>query len=299
MTDLLKKFIFTEGYDEQKAKDAEEKNYWQDVIRAEQNKLLVQETLEAIETHFDIPCAIVYIGDIKGIIPITEFGISKNDCITCREDLGAEDAQERMNNSYRFLRSMVGQKIAFFIKGHDKAENIFTGSRKEALEFMKHKTEEEITNGTKTIAVIRNVMPWLAIADIGGIPALLPAAEYRYGWTDDLTEHLQVGDHIRVVITEFDKEQGRVIISRKLLTTDPWEKLDIKENGEYHAEITGIRENGCYFRIKTKGGYADGLFFHPRHSVLNRGDMALVRVLNINVQKRFIFGLFIRPINVA
>jgi ribosomal protein S1 len=208
--ELLKRFI--EGYDEQKALETlTEKDYWQDVIRAEQNRLIVQEPLEGIEIHFDVPCAVVYMGNIKGIIPVHEFGINKENYVNSREDL---TDKEKLNNSYRFLRSMTGQKIAFIIKGHDKENNLFTASRKEALEWMKKRAEEELAAGDKTIAVVRNVNPYRAIADIGGIPAVMLSAEYQHGWTDDLTEHVQVGDHIMVKIINFDKEKGRAIISR-------------------------------------------------------------------------------------
>jgi ribosomal protein S1 len=292
--DFLKKFI--EGYDEQKAQELmTERDYWQDVVRAEQNKLIVQEPLAGIETHYDVPCAIVYIGDIKGIIPVYEFGINKENHVNTREDL---KEKEKVANSYRFLRALSGQKIAFIIKGYDKASGVFTASRKEALEWMKKRTEEELIPGAKTLAVIRNVNPYRAIADIGGVPAILASAEYQHGWTDDLSEHIKVGDHIMVKVLNFDKEKGRAVISRKALIPDPWENLELREKSEYTAEITGVRERGCYFRIKTKNGYVDGFLRHPRHELLSRGDKALVRILDINPEKRTIFGLYLRPLKV-
>jgi ribosomal protein S1 len=290
----MRKFI--EGYDEQKALEVTERDYWQDVIRAEQNKLVVQETLEAIETHFDIPCAVVYIGPIKGVIPVHEFGIDKESHVTSREDA---KVKEKLDNSYRFLRSVVGQKIALIIKGHDKKENLFTASRKDAIEWMRKRTEEEIAKGSKTMAVVRNVAPYRAIVDIGGFPAILPASEFRHGWTDDLTDYLQIGDHLIVELIDFDKEAGRAVVSKKCLVPDPWESLEIIEKSEYNAEIMGVREDGCFFRVKTKSGYVDGFFKHPKHEYLTRGDKALVKILNINKDKRRILGLYVRPVKVS
>ena len=54
--DLLKRMV--EGYDEQKALEAialTVKDYWQDVIRAEQNRLVLQEDVAGIETHGETP----------------------------------------------------------------------------------------------------------------------------------------------------------------------------------------------------------------------------------------------------
>lgn len=294
MSDALRKFI--EGYDETKVIERTVEDDWQEVIRSFQNKLVTQATLEAIETHFDIPCAIVYVGSIKGVIPVQEYGISKANCVQTKEDLVE---RQKINNSYQFLRSIIGQKIAFIIKGIDKSSNLFTASRKEAIEWMREKTIEALDVNSVTIGVVRNVNPYRALVDIGGITALLKAEEYRHGWTDDLSEQIQVGDHIKVKLLEFDKENGHAMVSRKVLINDPWEHLDVTERSEYHAEITGIRENGAFFRIKAKSGYVDGFLRHPRHNVLKRGDKALVRILNIDGERKSMFGLYIRPINVS
>src|SRR5664279_1929290 len=113
--DLLKRMI--EGYDEQKALDTialSEKDYWQDVIRAEQTHLVLQEDVSGIETHGETPCAVVYIGSVKGLIPVYEFGIEQNNYVKTKDDLKDE---EKLKNSYQFLRNMTGQKIAFMVKG--------------------------------------------------------------------------------------------------------------------------------------------------------------------------------------
>lgn len=293
--DLLKRMI--EGYDQQKAMDAiNEKDYWQDVIRATQNQLIMQEELSGIEVHADIPCAVVYIGTIKGLIPVHEFIANQKNHVNTLEDLKDE---KKMNKSYQFLRSMMGQKIAFLIKGYDRKENLFTASRKEALVAMQKLTEEELAHKEKTMAVVRNVNPYRAIVDIGGVSATLSAVEYQHGWTDDITDHLQVGDHLVVKIINIDKEKGRVEVSRKALIPNPWEKIDLRDKCEYSCEITGVRERGCYFRLKTQNGYVDGFMRHPRHEVLNRGDKALVKILNIDKEKQRIFGLYVRPLKVS
>ena len=66
---------FIEGFDENKI--IQERDYWQDVIRAQQNKMIIQAEVEAIEEQLDVPCAVIYLGEgesnIKGVIPIYEF----------------------------------------------------------------------------------------------------------------------------------------------------------------------------------------------------------------------------------
>ena len=102
-----------------------------------------------------------------------------------------------------------------------------------------------------------------------------------------------------VKVLNFDKEKGNAVISRKALIPDPWENLEIKEKSEYTAEITGIRERGCFFRIKTKNGYVSGFLRHPRHELLNRGDKALVRIRGIDKEKHTIYGIYLRSINIS
>ncbi|KLU62340.1 30S ribosomal protein S1 [Peptococcaceae bacterium CEB3] len=292
---LLKKMI--EGYDEQKAIEIlSDKDYWQDVIRAEQNKLIMQEPLFGIETHDDIPCAVCYIGNIKGLIPIIEFGPIQHGRVNTLEDL---KDPKKVEKTYQLMHSMTGQQIAFLVKGHDKKENIFTASRREALEWMKKRTEETLAVGSKTLAVIRNVTPVRAIADIGGITATLSAAEYQHGWIEDLTDHIMVGDHISAQIIEYDKDKNRAVISRKVLLPDPWEDLGLVEQSVYICEIAGVRQGGCYFRLKTQRGYVDGFLRHPRHEKLARGDKALVKIINIDNSKRRIFAIYVRPLKIS
>ncbi len=292
--DLLKRMI--EGYDEQKALETialTEKDYWQDVIRAEQNHLVIQEDVAGIETHGETPCAVVYIGSVKGLIPVYEFGIEQNNCVRSIDDLKDE---EKLKHSYQFLRNMTGQKIAFMVKGHNKKDNVFMASRKEGIEWIRKRTEGDLALGDKILAVVRKVLPKRIIADIGGMTAILSAPDFQHGWSDDLTELAQTGDHIMVKYLGFDKEKGVATISRKALIPDPWEKMELLERAEYTCEIMGVRENGCYFRVKTKNGYVDGFLRHPRHEVLSRGDKALVKILNVDKDHKRLFGLYLRPL---
>ena len=237
--DLLKRMV--EGYDEQKAMDTialTEKDYWQDVIRAEQNRLVLQEDVAGIETHGETPCAVIYLGSVKGLIPVYEFGIEQGNCVKSKDDL--LDG-EKLKNSYQFLHNMTGQKIAFMVKGHHKKDNVFMASRKEGIEWMRKRTEEKLAVGDKILAVVRKVLPKRIIADIGGMTAFLPAQEYQHGWSEDLTEFAQTGDHIMVKYLGFDKEKGVATISRKALIPDPWENMDLLAKSEYTCEIMGIR----------------------------------------------------------
>ena len=292
--DLLRRMV--EGYDEQKALEAialTVKDYWQDVIRAEQNRLVLHEDVAGIETHGETPCAVVYIGSVKGLIPVYEFGIEQGNCVKTKDDLKNED---KLKNSYQFLRNMTGQKIAFMIKGHNKKDNVFMASRKEGIEWMRKRTEGELTVGNTIIAVVRKVLPKRIIADIGGMTAILSAPDYQHGWTDDLTELIQTGDHIMVKYLGFDKEKGVATISRKALIPDPWEKIELTEKSEYTSEIMGVRQGGCYFRVKTQNGYIDGFLNHPRHEQLSIGDKALIRIISIDKERHQIFGRYLRPL---
>ena len=161
---------------------------------------------------------------------------------------------------------------------------------------MRKRTEGELAVGHKIIAVVRKILPKRIIADIGGMTAFLPAPDFQHGWSDDRTELAQTGDHIMVKYLGFNKEKGVASVSRKALIPDPWEKMDLLEQAEYTSEIMGVRENGCYFRVKTKNGYVDGFLRHPRHEVLSRGDKALVKLLSIDKEHLRLFGLYLRPL---
>src|SRR5690606_20090007 len=76
----------------------------------------------------------------------------------------------------------------------------------------------DIVKGT-----VSRVMPFGLLVDIGGFDALVHASEVSWDKSSDFTTDFQVGQEIEVKVVELDEQNGKVNLSLKQLSQDPWE----------------------------------------------------------------------------
>ncbi|RKJ39902.1 30S ribosomal protein S1, partial [Butyricicoccus sp. 1XD8-22] len=110
------------------------------IYGAYQNKTIIQGEFIAIEdlTTADDKketCAVVQIDRVRGFIPLKHFGVENK----------------------RQLRAMTGRNIAFKVLSYDRDNDIFVGSRIQALEHMANITLNRIDKGDTIVAVVSSV----------------------------------------------------------------------------------------------------------------------------------------------
>lgn len=255
--------VLIEGYDPSKVQENEVDEHWKTIYGAYQNRTILQALVTGIETKLDKPCVVVTIGTIRGYIPL--------------EASGMENARQ--------LHSLTGKSVAFKVLNYDREGNVFTASRKEALEQMAALTWERLEEGQEIIAVVRTVSSNLIRADIGGIEVKIPIEEVRYGWIDDLTEEVRVGDHLKVTVTGLDKENGKVMVSAKTAQGNPWPECSKRydRGNTYVGTVSGVREYGVFVNLEPG---VDSLSRHLKFENVKRGDRVLVRILGVDVSKK-------------
>lgn len=266
-----------EGYDESKLDQHEgfDKD-WKTVIAAKQTDKILQAEIAGIELVGDKDCAVINVGRIRGYIPI-DFAGAKN---------------------IRELRNMIGKKSVFKVLEYIEDENkkrIFMASRLAALDEMAAITLKRISVGDDIIAVVRTVTQTVVVADIGGIEVSIPLTEVKYGWIDDLTEHVKIGDHLRVKVLAINAETKEVKVSAKALQENPWHraKETYKRNGEYLGTVSGVRDYGIFVNLEDG---VDSLASHLKFQNVKRGDKVLVRVNQIDEEKEQIRCRLVRII---
>ncbi|MBO8172255.1 MAG: hypothetical protein H0Z33_10225 [Bacillaceae bacterium] len=146
-----------------------------------QNKSILQATLIGIETKLNKPFGVVTIGNIRGYIPLEFSGC----------------------DNIRQLRKLTGSQVAFKVMNFDREGEVFTASRKAALEHMASVTWKRLEQDQIIFAVVREVANNYVMTDIGGVQVKIPIEEVDYGWIDDLHEKVKVGDHLKVKVIEF------------------------------------------------------------------------------------------------
>ncbi|WP_374723583.1 S1 RNA-binding domain-containing protein [Calidifontibacillus erzurumensis] len=277
--------VLIEGYDENVALELERNvdqydKDWETVYSARQNQTILQAEITGIEEKTirsdspKITCAVVMVGQVKGLIPLEYFGV--------------EDKNH--------LLSYTGKKVAFKVIGLDAEAGVFIGSRKAAIEHMANVTWAKLEKGKEVIAVVRRVGRNRLIVDIGGIEAKINVADYDYGWIEDLREHVKVGQHLKVKVTELDKEKKIVKVSRKETLANPWLTVRnrFEEGNQYVGTVSGVVNFGNYVNLAPG---IDSLAPHMRFQTLSRGDKVLIRIKKIHDKEEKIDAKIIRKIN--
>ena len=293
----VKDVFLGEGYNGQETKSFDEA-HWQEVYQAYQNKRIIKGEVSAIETvelkqgdknQQNELCMIVYFGDtIKGIIPAVESGIM--DKTGKNPETGAIRLKASMSN-------LMGRSVVFKVKIIDRQNSIVLLSRKDALEHMKGITWKKIKVDDTVNAIVRRVNPYIAVLNIGGIEAMLPAKEMSHGWVWDARELLKVDDNIQVKITELDKDNNKLTVSLKAILSDKWPQAIMKyaKGGEYLGKVSGIKEYGVFINLESS---VDALIRLPKSektlAKMRTGMKVSIRISDIDNKQRRIQGTLVK-----
>src|SRR5690606_11154239 len=181
------KRVLIEGYQEDKIEREDYDEAWAQIYAAKQNNLILQSEITGFKGVLNRLCGIVYVGNVRGIIPL--------------EYSGVDEPQK--------FRDMIGEPVAFKIVSYDREGDRFVASRKDAIEHMASVTCKRLEQDAVITAVVRRVERKLLTVDIGGIQVELPVQEFTYGWIEDLREVVQPGDHLKVKVVELDKDNKK------------------------------------------------------------------------------------------
>ncbi|MCE3203452.1 S1 RNA-binding domain-containing protein [Paenibacillus sonchi] len=270
MSEELKR-VLIEGYDKDKLEQSGYDEGWAQIYSAKQNNLILQAELVGVEVKLKKLCGVVMVGEVRGYIP--------------QEFSGVSDAHA--------FRQLLGEPVAFKIVSYDRDGDTFIASRQAAIEHMEGMTWKWLEQGAVITAVVRSVQAKVLTVDIGGISIELPVQEFGYGWTEDLRDVVQIGDHFKVKVLELDKEQKKAVISKKALDKSPWPDCSKRytARGEYTGTVSGVMEYGVFVNLE-RG--VDALVRHMPFDKVKRGDRVFLRVLHIDLKKEQIFGQITR-----
>lgn len=282
--------MLIEGFDPSKLENKEQKKEeaWKKIIGAYQNRMYLEEKMVGIdvlqmpvkdeegeEKLENITCAVIEVGEIRGFIPIQQFGVNRK----------------------REMRAFVGQKVAFTILNYDKDNDVFVGSRTEARKIMADNwLKQGVEEGMIIPAVVRYVTNNLIRADIGGIDVKIPISEVRYGWIDDLRSEYPVGTHMLVKVLKIDKsdkENIKVEVSAKQAQENPFPKAveKYRRGSEVRGVVSGVEDYGVFVNLEDG---VDSLARHLRFEPVEKGDEVLVRILGVDTEEEKIHSRIIR-----
>ncbi len=140
------------------------------------------------------------------------------------------------------LDQYVGQTYDFkVLKINQERRNIVV-SRRELIEEQRvHKRRqllESVKPGDTREGVVKNITDYGAFIDLDGLDGLLHITDMSWGRISHPSEMLKIGEEVKVMIIEVDRDRERVSLGLKQTTSNPWEgienryPLDSKVNGK-------------------------------------------------------------------
>lgn len=187
------------------------------------------------------------------------------------------------------------------------AENVIV-SRRAILERESAARREELietlVEGKIVRGKVRNIMPYGAFVDLGGIDGLLHVSDMSYSHVDDPKSIVKEGQEVEVMILKFDRDQNKISLGLKQAMADPW--ADAETKWPVQAVVTGrisrLVDFGAFVELEegVEGLVPIGEMTFERRirhpsEVVTEGQIIDVRVLNVDTGRKRI-GLSIKQV---
>ncbi len=263
-----------------------EELYLKEILRSKEEKRILKGNISGIEDEYYklknkyIPCAIVWYGDIKVLIPINLLVKNKD--------------------SKSLIRGMLGAEIDFIILEIDIIANIAIGSRLEAMELRssieipKLKINDSIK--VRIIAIgIKHI-----IVDMYGKEIIIKAENLKYTYIVNCKDIFKVGEYLQVKIKNIDISNNIYELSAKEYQENPFKNIRkyIALNGEYTGTVIAFPKKNSGILVQLDNSNVTCLARVPArfNSFPHFKDRVLIKVTEIKENKKFIYGYLVRII---
>ncbi len=197
------------------------------------------------------------------------------------------------------LDHLEGRYEEFKVIKLDKEKNNVVLSRRAVLEEVNSEEREKLLSnlkeGQEIQGVVKNLTDYGAFVDLGGIDGLLHITDISWSRINHPSEALNIGEKIKVQVTKFDKDEGKVSLGMKQLSSDPWKGIENKFplNTSVMAKVTNLTDYGFFAEIESG---VEGLVhvseidwtnknIHPS-KIVELGDSLEVMILEVDEEKR-------------
>jgi small subunit ribosomal protein S1 len=212
-------------------------------------------------------------GELRGFCPYSQMGL------------------QRMGNP----ADRLGQHLSFRITQYgERGRNIVLSHRsilEEELQVQKEALKGSLQEGMTVSGRISSIRSFGAFVTVGALEGLIPISEIAWDRVEDVSERLEVGQEVEVVVVKLDWEKDRFSFSLKRALPDPWGSIEkeFPEGSRHHGTVVRLMDFGAFVTL-TPG--VDGLLHisklgagkrinHPRE-VVSKGQVVEVKVDSID-----------------
>ncbi len=206
--------------------------------------------------------------------------------------IGLDDEQRR-----QAMANYVGKKIDLKVIECEPDQERVVFSERAALagEGRRKLLFHALKPGETVSGTVTNVTEFGVFIDLGGLEGLIHVSELSWGRVQHPGDILKIGETIQALVLQVSEENGRVALSFKRLTPNPWDSINERYNpgDTVLAVITGITRIGAFARLdegveglihissfESKPGQV------PISKLLKEGQQVQVRILHIDAGKR-------------
>ena len=255
--------------------------YIKEILRSKEEKRILTGIITGIEDEYYklknkyIPCAILWYGDVKVLIPITHLRVDKQ------------------NKS--IIRGMIGAEIDFIILEYDEVANIAIGSRKDAMEL---RSQIELPNlkVNDTIKVrIVGIGVKHIVVDMYGKEVIIKASELKHTYIVNCKDVYKVGEYLKVKIKKIDLKNNIYELSAKEFEENPFANIRkyITINGEYIGTVIAFPKNNSGIIVQLDNLQVTVLTRVPArfNSFPHFADKVLIKVTEIKKIRSIFMGI--------
>lgn len=136
----------------------------------------------------------------------------------------------RVADLSKYIGETMDVKVIEFSRDRNRVKIV--GSRRELLEkdneAKKEATWASLTQGAVMEGTVKRLAAFGAFVEVGGIDGLLHSSEMSWNKINNPSKLYKVGDVIKVVVLEADKENNKLALSVKSLNENPWNNIETK-----------------------------------------------------------------------
>ena len=238
VTAKLIEFENEDGFRELSMKEAGDEKNWQS-LREMQEK---NDTTEVKVLEANRGGLLVQAGDMNGFLPVSQLAPAHYP----RVDGGNKEV------ILEELKKFIGEKMIVRILDMDPREGKLIFSEKSAEE---SKIKDELSN-FKTGDIVEGTIT--GVVDFGAfmkftplLEGLIHISELDWNMVKDPRNMLKVGEKVKAKIANITPD-GRISLSIKELTKDPWEEVEkrLKTGAEMEREVNSITSYGALVKIE-------------------------------------------------
>lgn len=233
-----------QGYLVLSLKKAEKEKKWKDMVDAFNNGT----TFEVKVLEYNKGGLLVDCYGLRGFVPLSHLdkGHFAND-----EAKFAAGSESELKEK---LSVFAGKILKIRVIEVDQEKNRLVLSEKDASSGMDEGVKKEklgnIKDGDTLDGVITGVMPFGAFVDVDGIEGLIHISEIAWEKVSHPNKYFSVGEKVKVLVLGIDKNTGKLALSVKRLTENPWEKV-----GEKYP--VGTKVKGIISKIVPFGAFVN------------------------------------------